>query len=63
MLKTRTVELPEGWSAGRTADGVRHILDENNMAVLIRGGYNSAIYALSGESTKRIYLRKVDGDK
>lgn len=59
VLKTRTVELPEGWSVGRTADGVRHIFDESNMAVLIKGGYNSAIYALSGESKERIYLRKV----
>lgn len=59
VLKTRVVELPDGWSVGRTPNGVRGIFDNNNMSVKIKGGYNSAIYALSGESKERIYLRKV----
>ncbi len=63
VLKSRTVELPDGWHIGRTADGTRRVFDGNNMAVLIKGGYNGAIYALSGESTKPIYLRKVVEDK
>lgn len=60
VLKTREVELPEGWSVGYTPNGVRGIFDNNNRAVKIKGGYNSAIYALSGESEKRIYLRKAE---
>lgn len=60
VLKTQEVELPEGWSVGRTADGTRHIFDNDGMAVIIKGGYNSAIYALSGESMKKFYLRKAE---
>lgn len=60
VLKTRTVELPEGWTVGRTADGTRNVFDNDKMAVVIKGGYNSAIYALSGESKEKFYLRKVD---
>nr|DAI79710.1 MAG TPA: hypothetical protein [Caudoviricetes sp.] len=58
VLKTREVELPKGWSVGYTPNEVRGIFDNNNRAVKIKGGYNSAIYALSGESEERIYLRK-----
>lgn len=58
VLKTRDVELPEGWTVGRTADGTRSIFDNNDKVVIIKGGYNSAIYALSGESEEKIYLRK-----
>lgn len=60
ILKTRVVELPEGWSVGYTPNGVRNIFDNNNMAVKIKGGYNSAIYALSGESEEKNYLRKAE---
>lgn len=56
VLKTRTVTLPDGWSSGKTIDGTTHIFDSNNKAVEIRGGYNSAIYALSSESEEKVYL-------
>ena len=57
-LKTCEVELPQGWSIGRTADGTRSIFDTNDMAVIIKGDYNDKIYALCGETKKKVHLKK-----